>query len=131
MSAESLPLCLSLCHPMDCSLPGSSIHGILQTRILDGLPCSPPGDLPDPGIDLASLCPLHWQVGSLPSLLHGKPRGCQGGYKWGKAPYCGGRSESRVFCTKHCTTMENAAFLPFDLSCFTHLLLCNCQLCLE
>ena len=27
-------LCPALCDPMDCSLPGSSIHGILQTRIL-------------------------------------------------------------------------------------------------
>ena len=26
--------CLTLCHPMDCSLPGSSVHGILQARIL-------------------------------------------------------------------------------------------------
>ena len=26
---------LSLCNPMDCSLPGSSIHGILQARILE------------------------------------------------------------------------------------------------
>ena len=26
--------CLTLCDPMDCSLPGSSVHGILQTRIL-------------------------------------------------------------------------------------------------
>ena len=25
---------LTLCYPMDCSLPGSSIHGILQARIL-------------------------------------------------------------------------------------------------
>ena len=28
-------LCLTLCKPMDCSLSGSSIHGILQARILD------------------------------------------------------------------------------------------------
>ena len=28
-------LCLTLCHPMDCSLPGSSVHGILQARILE------------------------------------------------------------------------------------------------
>ena len=28
-------LCPTLCDPMDCSLPGSSIHGILQARILD------------------------------------------------------------------------------------------------
>ena len=27
--------CSTLCDPMDCSLPGSSIHGILQTRILE------------------------------------------------------------------------------------------------
>ena len=28
-------LCLTLCNPMDCSLPGSSVHGILQVRILE------------------------------------------------------------------------------------------------
>ena len=27
--------CLTLCHPMDCSLPGSSVHGILPARILE------------------------------------------------------------------------------------------------
>ena len=30
--AKSYP---TLCHPMDCSLPDSSVHGILQTRILE------------------------------------------------------------------------------------------------
>ena len=33
--AKSLQLCLTLHNPMDCSLPGSSIHGILQARILE------------------------------------------------------------------------------------------------
>ena len=28
-------LCLTLCHPMDCSLPGSSVHRIFQARILE------------------------------------------------------------------------------------------------
>ena len=28
-------LCLTLCDPMDCSLPGSSVHEIFQTRILE------------------------------------------------------------------------------------------------
>ena len=28
-------LCLTLCDPMDCSLPDSSIHGFLQARILE------------------------------------------------------------------------------------------------
>ena len=27
--------CLTVCHPMDGSLPGSSVHGILQARILE------------------------------------------------------------------------------------------------
>ena len=27
--------CLTLCDPMDCSLPGSSVHGLLQARILE------------------------------------------------------------------------------------------------
>ena len=27
--------CLILCNPMDCSLPGSSVHGISQARILE------------------------------------------------------------------------------------------------
>ena len=27
--------CLTLCNPMNCSLPGSSVHGILQARILE------------------------------------------------------------------------------------------------
>ena len=49
--------CLShvwLCNPMDCSPPGSSVHGILQARILSGLLCPPPGDLPDPRIEPVS-----------------------------------------------------------------------------
>ena len=27
--------CIQLCNPMDCSLPGSSVHGIFQARILE------------------------------------------------------------------------------------------------
>ena len=43
--------CVQLCKPMNCSPLGSSVHGILPARILEcGLPCPPPGDLPDPGI---------------------------------------------------------------------------------
>ena len=41
--------CPTLCNPMDCSPPGSSVHGILQARILKWVACPPPGDLPDPG----------------------------------------------------------------------------------
>ena len=46
----------TLCDPMDYSLPGSSVHGILQTRIMSGLPCLPlQGNLLDPGIKPWSL----------------------------------------------------------------------------
>ena len=37
MLAKSLQSCLTLCDPMYCSLPGSSIHGVLQARILEGV----------------------------------------------------------------------------------------------
>ena len=35
MLAKSLQLCPTLWDPMDCSPPGSSVHGILQARILE------------------------------------------------------------------------------------------------
>ena len=35
MHAKSIQLCLTLCDPMDCSPPGSSVHGIPQARILE------------------------------------------------------------------------------------------------
>ena len=33
--AKSLQSCPTLCDPMDCSPPGSSVHGIFQARILE------------------------------------------------------------------------------------------------
>ena len=35
VDAKSLQLCPTLCDPMDCKLPGSSVHVILQARILE------------------------------------------------------------------------------------------------
>ena len=34
-AAAPLQSCLTLCDPMDCSLPGSSTHGIFQARVLE------------------------------------------------------------------------------------------------
>ena len=42
--------CLVLCNSEDCSPPGSSVHGILQARILKWIPLSSPWDLPNPGV---------------------------------------------------------------------------------
>ena len=38
--------CPTLCNLMVCSLPGSSVHGILQARILEWFPFPSPGDFP-------------------------------------------------------------------------------------
>ena len=51
VGGKSLESCLTLCDPTDCSLPGSSVHGILQARILESVVMpSSRGDLPNPGI---------------------------------------------------------------------------------
>ena len=42
--------CLTLCDPMDCSPPGSSVHGISQARILEWVAIPFSRDLPNPGI---------------------------------------------------------------------------------
>ena len=54
-SAKSLQSCPTLCNPVVCSPPGSSVHGILKARTLEWLPCPSSGDLPDPGIEPVSL----------------------------------------------------------------------------
>ena len=51
MLAKSLQLSLTLCHAMDCNLPGSSVHGILQARILEWVAISSSRDLPHPEIE--------------------------------------------------------------------------------
>ena len=65
---------VQLCDPMDCSLSGSSVHGIPQgfsrQEYWSGLPFPSPGDLSDPGIELRSPA---LQVDSLPAEPPGKP----------------------------------------------------------
>ena len=51
MFAQSRP---TLCDPVDCSLPGSSVHGIFQARILERVSLHVSEDLPNPGIELVS-----------------------------------------------------------------------------
>ena len=57
VGAKSVPLCPTLCNPMDCNPSGSSVHGILQARILEWVAFPSPGDLPDPGTKPESLMP--------------------------------------------------------------------------
>ena len=62
--------CLTLCDPMDCRPPGSSVHGILQARILEWVPFPSPGDLLKPGVKHGSPT---LQADSLPTEPPGEP----------------------------------------------------------
>ena len=71
---KSLQLCLTLRNPKDCSPSGSSLHGILQARILEWV-AMPSSGRSSRSRDqtCVSKCPLHYQAGSLPLTPSGKP----------------------------------------------------------
>ena len=56
--AQLLSSCPTLCDLMDCSLSDSSVHRILQERILEWVVMPSSGDFPNPGIELSSLMSL-------------------------------------------------------------------------
>ena len=68
--AKSFQSCLTLCDPMDRNLPGSSVHGILQARILEWVL---QGFFRAQGSNLNILSLQHWQVVPLPLMPPGKP----------------------------------------------------------
>ena len=67
---KSLQSCLTLGDPVDPRPPGSSVHGFSRQEYWRGLPCPPPGDLSNPGIEPRSPT---IQANSLPSEPPGKP----------------------------------------------------------
>ena len=73
---KSFQSCPTLCNPMDCSSPGSFVHGILQARMLERVAMALlQGIFPTQGSSLYLLVLLLWQVGSLPLAPPGKPHG--------------------------------------------------------
>ena len=60
--AQSLQSCPILCDLMNCSMPGSSVHGISQERILEWVANPSAGDLLNPGLNP---CLLHCQADPL------------------------------------------------------------------
>ena len=71
MCAKTLQSCLALCDPMDWSPRGSSVHGILQARILEWIATSSSGGSSPPRIKPVSPCLLFWQAVSLPLVPPG------------------------------------------------------------
>ena len=59
--------------PMDCSLPGSSVHEFSRQEYWSGLPCPPPRDLPDSGIEPASLVSTELAGALCTAETRGKP----------------------------------------------------------
>ena len=70
--AKLLQLCLTLCDPMEYSPPGSSVHGILQARILESIAMPFSRGSSQPGGRTRISCLLRWQAGSLPLAPPGK-----------------------------------------------------------
>ena len=74
--AELLQSCLTLCNPMGCNLPGSSVHGIFQARILGWVAhflLQGIFSLLTQGSNSHVFLLLHWQVDSLPLCPLGSP----------------------------------------------------------
>ena len=74
LRAKLLQSCPTLFDPIHYSLPGSSVYGILQARILEwvAMPSSR-GIFPTQGSNLHLLYLLHWQMSSLLLAPPGKP----------------------------------------------------------
>ena len=73
LCTKSLQSCPALYNPIDCSLPGFSVHGILQARIPECVAMPFSSRSSQPKFKLISLCLLHWQQGFLPLASPGKP----------------------------------------------------------
>ena len=66
--------CSTPCNPVDCSLPGPSVHEPSQARNWSWLPFPPPADLPDPGIKPLSPVSPGLAGGFFTTEPPGKPR---------------------------------------------------------
>ena len=94
--------CLTICDPMDCSLPGFFVHGILQARVIERVATLFSSDLPDPGQEPGSPA---LQADSLLSNLVKK----MGSHVTTEAPLylgvCNLKSESESEVTQSCPTV--------------------------
>ena len=104
-------LCLTRYNCMDCSPPGSSVHRILQERVLEWVVIPSLGALPDPGIELRSPT---LQADPLLSEPPGKPR------KLGiNEDNLSSASIWKKIMKFHQKNRHNSVFIIIYLCCFT------------
>ena len=73
MHAQSLQSCPTLCDPWTVAHQAPLSIGFSKQEYWSGLSCSPPRDLPDPGIELVFPASLEYWVDSLPTETPVKP----------------------------------------------------------
>ena len=84
LPSESISRSATLFDPMDCSPPGSSVHGVSRQEYWSGLRFPSPGDLPNPGIKPGSPA---LKADPLPSEPPGKPSILPMGFSEGSDRY--------------------------------------------
>ena len=88
LCAKLLQLCLTLCNSMDCSPPGSSVHGISQTRVLERITIfsSRWSSQPRDQTSISYVAYIGRQAGSVPVVPPEKPPSCceflGNGFQW-------------------------------------------------
>ena len=116
--AKLLQPCLTLCDPMDCSLPGTSVHGILQARTLEwaAVPSSRGSSRPrDP------TCVSYTQAGSSPLAAPGKPSVLTHVLLRLSSPHsvfhCGQMVSQPLICS-HCFQPSFISHISMSLTCW-------------
>ena len=104
--AKSVQSCLTLCDPVNCSSPTPLSMGFSRQEYWSGLPCPPPGGLPDPGIQPAFLGSPALAGRFFTREPHGKPQ----------TPYLVLLSHSVVFDSVAPWTAARQASLSFTIS---------------
>ena len=105
MNVKVTQLCPTLCNHMGYSLPGFSVHGILQARILEWIAVSFSRRIPTPGIKpKSSHC--RW------FLYHLSYQGSQRILEWTAYPFSSGSSQPRNQTGVSCLA---GGFLPAEL----------------
>ena len=93
---------------MDCSLPGSSVHGIFQARVLEWAAFPSPEDLPNPEIEPRSPA---LQTDALPSEPPGKPLKRSWVFHEWKGSRTASRATSKMFIL-HLATVNMVSEVP-------------------